>query len=146
VGFCNIDQPLFGKSLQPGDRATAPVGYVRLHGRNYQHWFSSRERSAERYDYLYSVEELAPWVERIKIIAEQAQVTYVVANNHFEGKGVTNALQLVSLITNQRVRVPATLKSHYRELESIALPETEPSAPAQAGLRFESASADKENP
>ncbi|MGH9561557.1 MAG: DUF72 domain-containing protein, partial [Terracidiphilus sp.] len=30
VGFCNIDQPLIGRSIKPSERATAPVGYVRL--------------------------------------------------------------------------------------------------------------------
>ena len=35
VGFCNIDQPVIGRSIEPSARATAPVGYVRLHGRNY---------------------------------------------------------------------------------------------------------------
>src|SRR2546425_8316358 len=34
VGFCNIDQPLFKRSIKPSARATSPVGYVRLHGRN----------------------------------------------------------------------------------------------------------------
>ena len=46
VGFCNIDQPIIGRSLKPGGRATSPVGYVRLHGRNYAEWF--RDRPEER--------------------------------------------------------------------------------------------------
>lgn len=137
IGFCNIDQPLFSKSMRPNERATAPVGYIRLHGRNYKHWFAELARTHERYDYFYTVEELEPWVERIKIVAEQTEVTYVIANNHFQGKAVANALQLISLITNHRVRVPETLKSSYRELENIALPETRSAAPKQADLHFD---------
>ncbi len=138
VGFCNIDQPLFSRSMKPNERATAQVGYVRLHGRNYQQWFSQRALTHERYDYLYTAEELVPWVERIKIVAEQTEVTYVVTNNHFQGKAVANALQLISMITHQRVRVPEALKSHYCELEGIALPETSASEPKQTDLHFES--------
>src|SRR5579863_2438431 len=40
VGFCNIDQPLLGKSLAPTEHVTSTIGYIRLHGRNYQHWFA----------------------------------------------------------------------------------------------------------
>jgi uncharacterized protein YecE (DUF72 family) len=59
VGFCNIDQPVIGRSMGPREPATAPVGYVRLHGRNYQEWFAESEagNSAERYNYLYSMGE-----------------------------------------------------------------------------------------
>ena len=34
IGFCNIDQPLFHKSIKPGAEVTSSVGYVRLQGRN----------------------------------------------------------------------------------------------------------------
>jgi uncharacterized protein YecE (DUF72 family) len=139
VGFCNIDQPLFGHSIKPSDRATAPVGYVRLHGRNYQHWFTSGDQPKEReerYNYLYSLEELKPWAERAKNISQQAPVTYVITNNHFEGKAVANALQLMHLISGQTVRVPETLLVHYPELEGIAAPEPVASEPKQTDLLF----------
>jgi len=61
VGFCNIDQPVIGRSLGPSGRTTAPVGYVWLHGRNYDEWFREHDDGgAERYNYLYSAEELEP--------------------------------------------------------------------------------------
>ena len=41
VAFCNIDQPLLGKSLGPTEHVTAPIAYIRLHGRNYDQWFDS---------------------------------------------------------------------------------------------------------
>ena len=134
VGFCNIDQPVIGKSLGPSDRATAPVGYVRLHGRNYEHWFASSEQSAERYNYLYSTAELQPWVERIRAVAARADAVYVVTNNHFRGKAIANGLQIVNLITQQPVHVPPTLLAHYPELQPIARIETEPSELRQTDL------------
>jgi len=127
VGFCNIDQPVIGRSLKPSQRATAPVGYVRLHGRNYEEWFRERDDasggspdSGERYNYLYSMEELEPWAERIQTVAESAPLTFVITNNHFHGKAVTNALQLIHLLTRKRVKVPPPLLEHYPELEPIA--------------------------
>jgi len=130
VGFCNIDQPVIGRSIQPSDRATAPVGYVRLHGRNYQEWFREREddSGAERYNYLYTVEELEPWADRIESVAAQTGAIFVITNNHFHGKAVTNALQLAHRLTRRPVKVPPPLLRHYPELERIAAPESaEPS-------------------
>jgi uncharacterized protein YecE (DUF72 family) len=122
VGFCNIDQPVIGRSLAPSGRATAPVGYVRLHGRNYEEWFGDREDASggERYNYLYSMEELKPWAERIRRVAETATHTFVITNNHFHGKAVTNALQLIHLLTGRRVKAPPPLLARYPELEAIA--------------------------
>jgi len=45
IGLCNIDQPLFHRSVKPAAIATSGIGYVRLHGRNYKQWFS---KTAER--------------------------------------------------------------------------------------------------
>ena len=135
VGFCNIDQPVIGESIAPSARTTAPLGYVRLHGRNYEHWFTANERPAERYNYLYSQAELEPWVARIRNIARHAQVTFVIANNHFQGKGIVNALQLISLLRNQPVRVPGTLRDSYPELEKIAVAQTS-APPGQSDLLF----------
>lgn len=137
VGICNIDQPVIGRSLTPSDRATAPVGYVRLHGRNYEHWFTSSEHPEERYNYLYSLGELEPWVERIKSLAERTDVTYVITNNHYQGKAIANALQLISLVRNQPVRVPECMKEHYPELAAIAASESLPAVPQQTDLQFE---------
>lgn len=94
VGFCNIDQPIFERSIPPSSRVTSSVGYVRLHGRNYENWFSDTADAAARYDYLYSPEELKPWIENIRSVAEHAKEVYVITNNHFHGKGVANALVL----------------------------------------------------
>src|ERR1700756_904899 len=75
VGFCNIDQPLLGRSLAPTDHVTGTIGYIRLHGRNYEQWFDSDNRN-DRYNYLYNDRELVGWKERIANVAERAQTTY----------------------------------------------------------------------
>jgi uncharacterized protein YecE (DUF72 family) len=122
VGICNIDQPLIGRSIQPAERATSKLGYVRLHGRRADTWFSDDPELPrhERYNYLYSERELEPWARRIRLISEKTETTFVIANNHFEGKGVVNALQLIHILTGQQVKVPETLRHRYPQLESIA--------------------------
>ncbi|MGB7285127.1 MAG: DUF72 domain-containing protein [Candidatus Acidiferrum sp.] len=130
AGFCNIDQPIIGKSLEPSAESTSPIGYVRLHGRRYDTWFSDDEAvpSHERYNYLYSMEELAPWAKRVGKVAERSREVFVVTNNHYQGKGVVNALQLISILKGSKVKVPEPLREKFPELESIAdAPPAEPS-------------------
>jgi len=122
AGFCNIDQPVIGRSMKPTERATARVAYVRLHGRRYDTWFSDDPAvpPEERYNYLYSEQELEPWAARIRHLAEAGDPTFVITNNHFEGKSIVNALQLIHLLSHAKVRVPEPLRQHYPELNRIA--------------------------
>ena len=122
AGFCNIDQPVIGHSLKPSAESTSSVGYVRLHGRRYDTWFSDDPTtpSHERYNYLYSLEELDPWVTRIHTIQKHTRNIFVVTNNHFQGKAVVNALQLIGILTGNKVKVPEPLRQHYPALERIA--------------------------
>ena len=124
VGFCNIDQPPLGRSLAPTEHVTAAIGYVRLYGRNYEQWFadqgSDSDRRNDRYNYLYNERELAGWKERIESVAERAQTTYVITNNHFESKAGVNALELKAMISGKRVLAPPTLLKKYPELSKIA--------------------------
>jgi uncharacterized protein YecE (DUF72 family) len=121
VGFCNIDQPLLGRSLAPTEHVTAPIAYVRLHGRNYEEWFDSDNRN-DRYNYLYKPKELEGWQERIQNVTEKAQTTYVITNNHFESKAGVNALELKAMISGKRVPAPPTLIHRYPELRKFADP------------------------
>jgi uncharacterized protein YecE (DUF72 family) len=122
ASFCNIDQPIIGRSLEPSAEVTSPIGYVRLHGRRYDTWFSDDPATPphERYNYLYSKEELDPWIERIRSIHQKTRQTYVISNNHFQGKAVINALQIISAITQEKVKVPDPLRQHFPELDKIA--------------------------
>jgi uncharacterized protein YecE (DUF72 family) len=61
---------------------TTPILYVRMHGRNAETWNVRGGSAAERFDYLYSEEELAEWVPQLKELSEQAQEAYVLFNNN----------------------------------------------------------------
>jgi len=132
VGICNIDQPVIGRSIKPDKRVTSAIGYFRLHGRRYDTWLSDDPEvpSHERYNYLYGEQELLPWADRVRTAATHTKTTFVVANNHFQGKAAVNALQFVHLLTGAKVDVPDTLRSHYPQLDAIA------SAPAKEPTLF----------
>lgn len=110
VGWVNVDQPLFHDSVKPADTVTGPVAYARLHGRNYEKWFAHGE-SWERYNYLYSAQELEPWVERIEHMATSKD-TYVITNNHFRGQAILNAGDLKESL-GQDATLPPQLKEAY---------------------------------
>lgn len=112
VSWVNVDQPMFQDSVKPADTVTGPVAYVRLHGRNYEKWFAHKE-SWERYNYLYSKEELAPWVERVRSMSKEKD-TFVVTNNHFRGQAIVNAADLQDAL-GQPAKVPPQLKEAYGE-------------------------------
>lgn len=130
VGFCNIDQPALSRCLRPTEVATSKVGYVRLHGRNAKNWFTGGAKPSTRYDYLYSEEELVPWVDRIRRIAEQAVDVFIIANNHYRGKGPLAALTLLSMLTGRPVEAPPDLVAAYPQIA----PRVVPQIPAQGRL------------
>jgi uncharacterized protein YecE (DUF72 family) len=127
VSICNVDQPLFKKSIKPADVTTSQIGYVRLHGRNYQDWFREKAPRDDRYNYLYSAEELEPWIIRIKEIAAKTKESYVITNNHFRGQAVVNALEIKATLKEERVLAPAPLFQKYPALAESAIPEVEAS-------------------
>lgn len=123
IGFVNIDQPLFKSSIKPSATVTSSVGYIRVHGRNYKDWFRKNAGVEARYDYLYSKKELEPWAERITEVDSSTVDTYVVTNNHYKGKAVTNAAMLKALVEKKPAAVPPPLiKAYPKELRGLAKP------------------------
>ena len=123
--MCDIDQPQFANSIKPSAEVTSPIGYVRLHGRNYQNWFREEANVLERYDYLYSNDELDPWVERIKQVADKAKQTFVITNNHARGQSLVNAFEILAQLEEARVPGPAKLVESYPRLSESVEPDDE---------------------
>lgn len=129
VAVCNIDQPVFAKSIRPQALTTSRVGYIRLHGRNYQNWFREKAPTHERYNYLYSLDQLEPWIVRIKEVAKQTRETYVITNNHFRGQAVVNAVEIKAALTEEQVPAPEPLFKVYPRLSESAIPEPADKSP-----------------
>jgi uncharacterized protein YecE (DUF72 family) len=121
-GYCNIDQPRLRDCLGPTQHVFGRNAYVRLHGRNAKHWFADDVPSYERYNYLYSEDELREWVTRLNALCEQAENVYVFANNHYHGQGAVNALELRAMLEHQPPEAPAELLTAYPRLHGKTRP------------------------
>lgn len=104
LAYVMVDEPQIGSgSVPPVQMVTDPrFAMVRFHGRNAKMWYGKNlESSRQRFDYLYSAQELLPWTEKIEGIAEQmgsrGQV-HVVTNNNARNYSIVNALQLQDLL------------------------------------------------
>ena len=62
--------------------ATAPLAYVRMHGRNAGTWNVRGGSASDRFDYLYSDEELQEWVEPLRELSDRSEEVYVLFNNN----------------------------------------------------------------
>jgi uncharacterized protein YecE (DUF72 family) len=75
--------PLEGRNVLPTVVATtSSTAYVRFHGRNTETWNKRVRSAAERFDYLYSEEELAEWVEPLSKLSSAAENVYAMFNNN----------------------------------------------------------------
>ena len=98
---------------------TGPIGYLRLHGRNSSAWFRAEAGRDERYDYLYSREELDALAAKARRIAGAHDETEVVTNNHFSGKAVANAIELSHLLRGDRPLAAPELVEAFPRLAPI---------------------------
>jgi len=109
-GIAAIDQPVIGSSIPFKPVRTSSIGYVRLHGRNYNNWFpkskSENQSPSARYDYIYSSEELDKITEVVKEVSRGAKRTIVIFNNHPWGQAIANSFQLRSALGEKNFSIP----------------------------------------
>ena len=116
VAFCNVDQPVIGDSLEPLAQVTARIGYLRMHGRNYQTWFQKDAGRDARYDYLYSRDEIKEVSDRLRAMKQAAEETYAITNNHFRGQALVNAVEILEELDARPPAVPPLLAAAYPRL------------------------------
>jgi len=97
ISFCNVDEPQLKGLLPPTSISTSKTGYIRFHGRNDLNWWNHKY-AYQRYDYLYSQDELAEWIPRIKKIEGRTEKTYIYFNNHYRAKAIKSAKILTELL------------------------------------------------
>ena len=120
VAVCNLDYPTTWNSFDMQQCTVGKNGYFRMHGRNVEKWFSKAGRD-ETYNYYYNEKELAQIKLRIDELAKAFKTLTVIANNHYRGAELANALELKALITGQKQAVPEGLLRTYPNLASVAL-------------------------
>ncbi|MBA7508470.1 hypothetical protein ES705_00400 [subsurface metagenome] len=102
MGFCNVDEPRIKGLLPPTSISTTSTGYIRFHGRNDLNWWKPKY-GYQRYDYLYTAEELSEWVPRVKQVAKNTKKTYIYFNNHYKAQAVRSAKVLQKLIEDSDI-------------------------------------------
>jgi len=99
LAYVTVDEPQgFRSSTPPLAAATTDLAYLRLHGRNADTWEARTPRSADRFKYLYSEEELRGWIPSVHELAERAGTVHVLFNNNFEDWGLRNARRMAQLL------------------------------------------------
>ena len=94
AAWVQIDEPKFRFSIQQNHLPNVRgFYYMRLHGRNAARWWK-HEKSEDRYDYLYSSEELKEFTEVADAARTLVKKLYLYANNHFSAKSVANAAMI----------------------------------------------------
>ena len=97
IGFVSVDEPQLAYMIPPELHVTTDIGYVRFHGRNSENWYHPEK--GDRYDYLYTEQELTEWVRPIEKIASAASLTYLFFNNCHMGNAVKNARMMKKLLS-----------------------------------------------
>lgn len=120
AAWVQIDEPKFRFSIQQ-NRLPNVKGfyYMRLHGRNAQAWWS-HEKAEDRYNYLYSADELREFSETAGAARQLVKKAYLYTNNHFSAKAVANAAMIKHQLGEPVPGdYPAEFVARYAELAGV---------------------------
>ena len=118
-----IDLPHAWDHPPAGHPTPGPLGYLRLHGRNAEAWFDRGAGRDQKYDYLYPPEEIEAVIKQTRRLAAEHDETYVITNNHFSGKAVANAIEILHGLGGTPVPAPRELVEHFPRLARITRPD-----------------------
>ena len=96
TGFVCVDEPQLKNLLPPIVVSTSGIGYIRFHGRNRSKWYTGDTK--DRYDYLYTKDELTEWLPKIRELSERTEKLFIFFNNHTKAQAITNARMMIDLL------------------------------------------------
>jgi uncharacterized protein YecE (DUF72 family) len=114
AAYVTVDAPRSdtAKNLIPTVPAvTAGTAYVRFHGRNLGTWNKRGGSAAERFDYLYSDQELAEWTGTLRELAGESEQAYAFFNNNASSADPENPLGRISQAATNARQLRALLDS-----------------------------------
>jgi len=117
--LAHIDLPAAAEHPPETWPSVGPIGYLRLHGRNSAAWFDPNAGRDQRYNYLYSLSEIERLAKLGGRITKGSDEAYGITNNHFSGKAMANALELMSRMGKAELRAPLELLEAFPRLRSI---------------------------
>jgi uncharacterized protein YecE (DUF72 family) len=120
AAWVQIDEPKFRFSIRQNALPNITgFYYMRLHGRNAAQWWR-HDKSEDRYNYLYSGEELREFSAIASAARELVRKAYLYTNNHFAAKSVVNAVMLKAQMGEPiEGEYPATLVERYPDIRNL---------------------------
>ncbi len=103
IDYVSVDEPQIGLMMPPEMHVTNGTGYLRFHGRNTTTWYHPEK--GDRYDYLYTEQELKDWIPSVRQLASHSGMTYLFFNNCHMGAAVKN-VRMMKEILSQQAKVP----------------------------------------
>jgi uncharacterized protein YecE (DUF72 family) len=120
AAWVQIDEPKFKFSIRQNYLPNVQgFYYMRLHGRNVKQWWR-HDRSEDRYDYLYTADELKEFAETADAARRLVKKLYLYTNNHFSAKSVANAAMIKDQLGEPlEGEYPPEFVDRYPELAGI---------------------------
>jgi len=128
AAWVQIDEPKFRFSIRQNYLPNVTgFYYMRLHGRNAAQWWR-HDATEDRYNYLYSADELKEFSEIAGAAKELVKKSYLYTNNHFSAKSVVNAVMLKAQLGEPiEGEYPPELVERYPELAGLVTISPRPS-------------------
>ncbi|HEY7286803.1 MAG TPA: DUF72 domain-containing protein [Vicinamibacterales bacterium] len=120
AALAQIDEPKFRLSIRQNQLPNVTsFYYMRLHGRNAAQWWR-HEKADDRYNYLYSGDELREFTETAEAASHIVRKVYLYANNHYSAKSVANAAMIKAQLGEPLDgEYPEEFVSRYPDLSGI---------------------------
>jgi uncharacterized protein YecE (DUF72 family) len=117
LAYVSVDTPMTRASnvVARHAAATHPVAYVRFHGRNEKTWNIRSEKSSDRFDWMYGVEELEEWVGKLDRLAGEADEVYAMFNNNRDDFAPRSAVLLRGLLDESGIAASGGIEPPPRE-------------------------------
>jgi len=118
AAWVQIDEPKFRFSIRQNQLPNVKsFYYMRLHGRNAAQWWT-HDKSEDRYNYLYSSDELREFSETAGAARRLVKKVYLYTNNHFSAKSVANAAMIKQQLGEQlEGEYPPEFAERYPEVD-----------------------------
>jgi len=125
AAWVQIDEPKFKFSIRQNYLPNVEgFYYMRLHGRNVEHWWR-HAKSEDRYDYLYSADELREFSDTAGAARRLVKKLYLYTNNHFSAKSVANAAMIKQQLGEPLDgEYPPEFLERYPELVGVVKPQS----------------------
>jgi uncharacterized protein YecE (DUF72 family) len=127
AALTQIDEPKFKLSIRQNQLPNITgFYYMRLHGRNAAQWWT-HDRSEDRYNYLYSADELKAFSKTADAARRLVKKFYLYFNNHFASKAVVNAVMIKSQLGEPVKGIyPKEFVERYPQMEGLVSTEPVP--------------------